>query len=191
MEILLKNIVEKTIDILDPSKQCTELEQLQIYFGLQTLIYNFFVTTLILVLSYITKNFIESLLLFSIFGILRIIAGGYHFNSITKCIVVTTLMMVGGGKCVQIIHIPLPLCIIICIFVNILFFSYIPKGTIKNPYTMKYSLAQQKRLRLLSIALTSIALLSDSIFRTAIILSMSIVLILLLPIWNHKFPTIE
>lgn len=191
MEILLKNIVEKTIDILDPNKQCTKLEQLQIYLGLQTLIYNFFVTTLILVLSYITKNFIESLLLFSIFGILRIITGGYHFNSITKCIVVTTLMMVGGGKCVQIIHIPLPLCIIICIFVNILFFSYIPKGTVKNPYTMKYSLAQQKRLRLLSIALTTIALLSDSIFRTAIILSMSIVLILLLPIWNHKFPTIE
>lgn len=191
MEILLGNIAKKIIDTLDKNKQCTELEQLQMYLGLQTLIYNLLVSTLILTLAYITGNFVESLLLFAIFGTLRIIAGGYHFDSIAKCTLTTTLIMVGGGKCVQIIHISLPLCTILCIFVNILFFSYMPKGTHKNPYTIKYSITQQKRLKLLSTTLSAIALLSNSILRTAIILSMLIVLFLLLPTWHHKFPTIE
>lgn len=188
MNNLLNIITHKIIYTLDKNNTCTEIEYLQMYYGLQNIIYNITVTSLILLLSLIIGTFTETLLSFIVFGILRVTAGGYHFNSISKCIISTTLLMILSGKFSQIIHIHLTLCIISCIFLNTIFFLYIPRGTHKNPYSLEYIKLQQKRLKIISISLTIIAILSDSIFRTTILISMSIVAILLLPTFHHRSP---
>lgn len=99
--------------------------------------------------------------------------------------------MIGGGKFIQSIHISQSICITICILVNIVFFSYIPKGTHNNPYSLEYSVKQHKRLKIVAILLSIISILSNSILRGAIVYSMSIVAILLIPTIKHKFPIIE
>lgn len=191
MEILLNTVALKITDILDKNNQCSSLERLQMFYGLQTLIYNIVVTVLILAFACLIGTFNETLLLFTFFGTLRIIAGGYHFDSVLKCIIATTLIMVGGGKFAQLTHISFPLCILACVFVNIVFFSYTPRGTHKNPFSPKYSLLQQKHLKIVSGIFTLIALSSTSMLRTVIILSMTITAVFLFPIWNHKFPEAE
>ena len=112
MNNLLNIITHKIIYTLDKNNTCTEIEYLQMYYGLQNIIYNITVTSLILLLSLIIGTFTETLLSFIVFGILRVTAGGYHFNSISKCIISTTLLMILSGKFSQIIHIHLTLCII-------------------------------------------------------------------------------
>lgn len=191
MKRVISNTAKKIIKLLDKYNQCTEKERLQMYYGLQNIIYNVVITSFILFLSYISDIFIETLLIFIFFGILRTITGGYHCNSIEKCMASTTLIMIGGGKLVHSIQINPTICIAICILVNIIFFSNRPKGTYKNPYTPEYSMKQHKRLKIISILLSIISVLSNSILRGAIIFSMVIVTILLIPTINHRFPTIE
>lgn len=191
MEFLLSSIAKKIINIIDPQKQYIELERLQMYFGLQTTIYNIVVTTVILLIALTINTFFETLLLFAVFGILRIIAGGYHFNSMTKCVTITTIIIVTGGKCIQSVHISLPICILICIFADIIFFSHTPTGTYKNPYTRDYSILQRKRLRILTVILTIFAILSNTMIRSVIVFSMTIVALLLFPNHRHKSPIVE
>ena len=140
MKNLISYVAKKIINILDKDNQCSEIELLQMFFGLQNILYNVVITASILLISLITDNFIETLLIFTFFGILRIIAGGYHCNSVEKCIITTSLVMIGGGKFIQSIHISQSICITICILVNIVFFSYIPKGTHNNPYSLVHQI---------------------------------------------------
>lgn len=191
MKEIFSNVAKKIINILDENHSCTEIEYMQMLYGIQNILYNVVITGLILFLSYITETFIETLLLFTFFGMLRSIAGGYHCNSIEKCLAATTLIMVGGGKFVQSIQINLPTCIIICILVNIAFFSYIPRGTHNNPYSPEYSIKQHKRLKIISVILTIISIFSNSILRGAIVYSMTVVAILLFPTIKHKSPIPE
>lgn len=190
-EKIFNNVAKKIISILDEDHSCTEIEYIQMLYGIQNILYNVVITGLILFLSYITETFIETLLLFTFFGMLRIIAGGYHCNSIEKCLAATTLIMVGGGKFIQSIQVNLPICIIVCILVNITFFTYIPKGTHNNPYSLEYSIKQHKRFKIISVILTIISIFSNSILRGAIVYSMAIVAILLFPTIKHKPPIPE
>ena len=190
METFFSVFTKKIIHTLDPDNKCTEMEYLQMYYGVQTLIYNIVVTSLILILSYFWKCFPETFLLFATFGTLRLIAGGFHFNSIFKCISVTTLIMLGGGKYVAITALSTPLCIILCIFANIIFLSHTPKETRKNPYSQEYSQLQKRRLSIMSVILTFTAFFVEGL-RTIIIVSMFIVAIFLLPELTHRFQAAE
>lgn len=187
MENLLNIISKKIACKLDKNNQSTETEQLQMYYGLQILLYNVTVTSLILLLSLAISTFFETLLLFAFFGTLRIIAGGYHFSSVWKCVMATTLIMLSGGKFAQLIQIPMPACLFLCLFMDIIFFKHIPRGTLKNPYSAEYSQRQQKLLRIICCFLTLTAILTDSILREIIVIAMSIVMVSLLPIYYHKF----
>ena len=191
MKKIFSNVAWKIITILDKDHSCTEIEYMQMLYGIQNILYNIVITGLILFLSYITETFVETILLFTLFGMLRSIAGGYHCDSIEKCLATTALIMVGGGKFIQSIQINLPTCIIICTLVNIVFFSYIPKGTHNNPYSPEYSHKQHKRLKKISVILTIISIFSNSILRGAIVYSMTVVAILLFPTIKHKSPIPE
>lgn len=191
MKKLIGITAQKIVSLLDRDNQCTEKARLQMFYGLQNIIYNFFITFFILLLSFIFGIFFETLLTYIFFGVLRLLTGGYHCNSIEKCIAATTLIMIGGGTIVHFIHISVLPCIIICLLLNIVFFSYQPKGTLKNPYSHEYSIKQHKRLKIISVMLSVISVFSDTKLRTAIIYSMVIVTILLYPIIRRKSPIPE
>lgn len=191
MERIIGCIATKIINILDTQKQCSSLEQIQMYYGLQNLIYNVVMTGIILFLSCCMNIFWETFLLFLFFGTLRLLAGGYHFDSISKCILSTAIIILGGGKCVQTIQISLPFCILIGLILGILFFSYTPTGSQKNPYSFRYSCLQKKRLRITVCFFICLSLVTKSTLRTSIILSLSIAAALLIPVWNHRFQAPE
>ena len=190
MENFFNIFTKKLIHILDPDNKCTELEYLQMYYGIQTLTYNIIVTSLILILSYFLKCFFETCLLFATFGTLRLIAGGLHFNSIFKCISVTTLIMLGGGKYIANTANDTLLCIVLSKIANTVYLIHIPKGTIKNPYSQEYSHLQKKRLSIVSALLTIIAFFVKEL-RATIVVAMFLVAIFLLPELIHRFQATE
>lgn len=187
---LLTNFINIMIHFLDKDNNYTETEHQQMCFGLQTLLYNVVVTSIILICALLVNVFPETLLLFILFGTIRILAGGYHFNSIPKCISVTALIMIGGGKSAQIIQINFFTCILLCLILSIIFFIHVPKGTKKNPYSYKYSQIQKKRLKIVSCILSLAAILSNPVQRSIIIFAMLIAAIFLLPEKFHKFQSI-
>ena len=186
MESFFKKISEKIINFLDPENQCSEIEKLQMQFALATITYNIFTTLFILFISCLIGSFGETFLLFCIFGLLRITAGGFHFDHILKCITATTFLIVGEGKASQMVQINLPVCLMICLFTNLLFFIHIPRGTANNPYTEAYSQIQKKRLRILSVLLTLCAVCFVR-FRTILLFAMFTAAVLLVPDLNHRF----
>ena len=190
MDAFFHSFPKKIIHILDPDSKCTEIEYFQMYYGIQTLLYNITITSFILFCSYFGKCFIETLLLFTIFGILRLIAGGFHFNSIIKCVSATTLIMLGIGKCLTIFPLNSSLGIILCTITNTIFFIHIPKGTKNNPYSPEYSQLQKKRLRVISLFLSIIAFGTERL-GSIILLSMFIVSIFLIPELIHRSQEVE
>lgn len=186
LESVLKKFSEKIIDFLDTEKQCSEIERLQMHFALETILCNLLTAFFILLVSYLTRSFWESFLLFCVFGLFRSITGGFHFDCMLKCVLVTTFIVVGGGKVSQIIQINLSVCITICLFINLLFFMYIPKGTVNNPYSEIYSQLQKKRLNILSVLLTLCAVYFEGL-RTILLLAMFAAAVLLIPDLYHKF----
>lgn len=188
MKTIFNTFSKQIIQILDPHHNCTKIEYLQMSFGIQILVYNIIVTFSILLFSYICGCFTETLLLFTVFGTLRLIAGGFHFNSLYKCVSITTLIMIGIGKCISVIAFPISFCIVLSIFANIIFFIHIPKGTSKNTYSEKYSQLQKKRLNII-IILFDIAILFINNLREILALSMFIVAIFVLPEIIRRFLT--
>lgn len=190
MERLLKIFSKKLLHLLNIDMYATELEYLQAYYGAQTLLYNIIVTISILLFSYILNCFQETFFLFFVFGMLRLIAGGFHFDSMEKCICATTLVILGGGKYIATVYFPYFLCITLCIFSNLIFFLHIPKGSKKNPYSHNYAHLQKKRLRIMVLFLTITAICKQEA-SPIIAMSMSLTAIFLLPDFLHRFQEVE
>lgn len=143
MECFFKKINFQIIQFLDPENQCSEIEKLQMHFAHAMIAYNILTAFIILFISCLIGSLQETALLFCIFGLLRMTAGGFHFDHILKCIAVTTFLIISEGKITQIMQINLPVCLMICLFTNLLFFIHIPKGTENNPYSEAYSQMQK------------------------------------------------
>lgn len=186
MESIFKKFSKKIIKFLDPENQCSEIEKLQMHFAIEIITYNILITFIILFISCLIGSFWETFLLFCIFGLLRITAGGFHFDHILKCVCVTTFLIVGEGKAAQLVQINLPVCLTICLFTNLLYFIHIPKGTKNNPYSEAYSQLQKKRLRILSVLLTLCAIYFVRL-RTILLFAMFTAAVLLIPDLTHRF----
>lgn len=186
MESYIKKIVEKLTAFPDSENPYSEQEKLQMVFALEIILYNLLTTFVILFIPFLIGSFRETLLLFCIFGLLRLIAGGYHFDHIIKCVVVTSFILITEGKVSQTIQISLPVCLIICFITNLSFFIHIPKGSENNPYSEEYSRLQKKRLRIVSVLLTFFAVCFDPL-RTIVLFAMLTVAILLIPDLYHRF----
>ena len=186
MEKLFSSLAAKIINILDKNNNCTQIERLQMHYGVQTLIYNISTISFIIIAAYIAGTFVEAFLLFLLFGLLRFFVGGYHCNHMESCIFLTSFLILGGSKFAQCVQIPFPICTLLFIIMNSFFYNFLPKGTRKNPFTPKYSKIQQKRLRIIVPLLTLTAFYTDTVLFTIILLSMAYTVILLIQEVYHK-----
>ena len=185
MEHIFYSTIEKITDFLTKDTLCSEARRKQLIYGLQVFAYNVFVISVILILAAICRCFLTSLLIFAVFGTFRSLAGGYHCNSMAKCLLTTTAVIVGSGKCAQFISFSLPVTVLLCIGLNAIFLSHTPRGTEKNPFSDSYSRRQKRRLRIVSIALSCTALFFSPI-RSCILLAMLFAAIFLPPLFGKK-----
>lgn len=185
MEFFFNMLMNKILDFLTKDTLCSESKRNELLYGLQVFSYNILIVSSILILALIFHCFFSTLLVFIVFGILRILAGGYHFNSMGKCFLTTTTVIIGTGKLAHIIQFSLLSTIFLCVVLNIVLLSHTPKGTEKNPFSATFSKLQKQRLQITSIILSCMALCILQ-FRSCILLSMIVVVIFLLPVIIKK-----
>lgn len=186
MEHVFNCMISKIAVFLNKDTQFSETQYLQMYYGLQIVSYNILVVAFILILAAVLQCFLSALLVFTMFAAFRIIAGGFHFNHMGKCLITTTAVIVGSGKLALYIAFSTPLTVILCVFLDIILLTYIPRGTEKNPYSGDFSKLQRKRLCILSAVATLLALCFPRI-RSGILLAMCFAVIFLLPPLIHQW----
>ena len=93
MELLADKIVTY---IVTENSEWTELESMKMKLGVQVLFHNIFMIGLILMFAKILGIFKNSAVLFATFGILKMTAGGVHFQKSYQCLFSTGLFIFSG-----------------------------------------------------------------------------------------------
>lgn len=121
------------VKILNEEYQRTELETAKMIYGLEILLDNLLKVIFIVVLSLVLGIFKESMLVLLGFGILRIKAGGFHFDKNIMCWIVSTLIPIGGGTLISMNFITKEIAILLIFITLVIILLYAPSGTINNP----------------------------------------------------------
>ena len=118
---------------LQQSRQETHKHRYTYYYGSQ-IIYGAINKFLLLILLGLLFNILPQILLVSIsFVMLRVFAGGLHFNSYTKCAYVSLLSFAIMGIMAKYVFLNISQSVIIFLIVFILFLIYAPVEHINRP----------------------------------------------------------
>lgn len=131
----------------------TEEKLEEIEYGLDAIYLNIPKTIIIFGLAIILDIFKDMILLLTFYGILRTFAFGMHASKSWHCLVISTVMFIGGGLVCKYISIPYYVKIIISILSLICIIKYAPADTHKRP------LINAKRRKLYKIVSSIIALI--------------------------------
>lgn len=130
----------------------TEEKLEEIEYGLDAIYLNIPKTIIIFGIAIILGIFKDMILLLTFYGILRTFAFGMHASKSWHCLVISTVMFIGGGLICKYISIPYYVKIIISILSLICIIKYAPADTHKRP------LINAKRRKLYKIVSSIIAL---------------------------------
>ena len=131
----------------------TEEKLEEIEYGLDAIYLNIPKTLIIFGLAIILGIFKDMILLLTFYGILRTFAFGMHASKSWHCLVISTVMFIGGGLVCKYIIIPYYVKIIISILSLICIIKYAPADTHKRP------LINAKRRKIYKIVSSIIALI--------------------------------
>lgn len=131
----------------------TEEKLEEIEYGLDAIYLNIPKTLIIFGLAIILGIFKDMILLLTFYGILRTFAFGMHASKSWHCLVISTVMFIGGGLVCKYISIPYYVKIIISIISLLCIIKYAPADTHKRP------LINAKRRKLYKIVSSIIALI--------------------------------
>ena len=131
----------------------TEEKLEEIEYGLDAIYLNIPKTIIIFGLAIILGIFKDMILLLTFYGILRTFAFGMHASKSWHCLVISTVMFIGGGLVCKYIIIPYYVKIIISILSLICIIKYAPADTHKRP------LINAKRRKIYKIVSSIIALI--------------------------------
>ena len=111
----------------------TEEKLEEIEYGLDAIYLNIPKALIIFGLAIILGIFKDMILLLTFYGILRTFAFGMHASKSWHCLVISTVMFIGGGLVCKYISIPYYVKIIISILSLICIIKYAPADTHKRP----------------------------------------------------------
>ena len=131
----------------------TEEKLEEIEYGLDAIYLNIPKTLIIFGLAIILGIFKDMILLLTFYGILRTFAFGMHASKSWHCLVISTVMFIGGGLVCKYISIPYYVKIIISIISLLCIIKYAPADTHKRP------LINAKRRKIYKIVSSIIALI--------------------------------
>lgn len=125
-------IINKLLKMLDVDKY-SEIEQMKLKLGLQVLCHNIWMTTVILGTTWYLGIFHEALILFLSYGILKMQAGGIHFQKSWQCLLVTSGFIIAGVFIAKHIELSSIHIVLLYIFCLLLLWAIGPQGTKNNP----------------------------------------------------------
>lgn len=127
----------------------TDDEYLILKYGVERLMVDICKTLVVLIATIFLGIWVEFIVFFCAYCLLRTFGGGIHLNNDYLCATVGTVIYIGSIYLAQIITIPLYAILIIYGVLFILYFLYAPAGTKYQPI----GASQKKRLKTISLLL--------------------------------------
>lgn len=111
----------------------TELESLKMKLGFQVLLHNLFMTGFILIVAKALGIFTEAVALFIGYGLLKLTAGGIHFQKSYACLLGTGTFIISGVYLSERIKLHFPGVLLIYLICMYILWIVGPQGTENNP----------------------------------------------------------
>lgn len=127
-------VVERTMNHMKLRKEnWSQLEVMKMQLGFQVLFHNFFMITCILILAKVLGIFSDSVILLISYGMLKLTAGGIHFEKSSICLMSTSAFIIFGVVISR--HLEISFCAVLLIYVVCMIVLWIigPQGTENNP----------------------------------------------------------
>lgn len=146
----METIVKKIVNYLDADERIwNEKERMEMMLGLEILVHNIVMIVTILLMAKVIGIFVEAMLLLTAYGILKMTAGGIHFNKSSSCLLATGAFVMGGAVISHNFSMDILISVwiyIVCIF----FLAFIgPQGTPNNPISRE----KYKKLKIQAICI--------------------------------------
>ena len=141
-----------------PDCSRSEVEQAQIAYGFQVLMYKILTMAVIFFIAALLGLAYETLCVCVGFGLFRLCAGGLHLNTRIGCLLTTGSIMIGGGALGRYVTFPTWSLVIIYAVVLTGVFLIAPQGTLNNPISPQDQKTMKKRSLALAAAYALIAL---------------------------------
>ncbi len=142
----MKIIVNIIVKYLDKDKIIwNDIDRLRMALGLEILIYNIIMIWTILLMAWITKIFLKSIILLSTYGALKMSAGGVHFKKSYACLFGTGIFVWTGVWISDQLNIKLSFTTLIYLVCLIVLIMIGPQGTKNNPISKEHYDKLRKR----------------------------------------------
>lgn len=115
------------------TEKWSELDKMKMKLGFQVFFHNIWMTAVILLTAVFLGIFKEALLLMTAYGLLKINAGGIHFQTSCGCLAATGTFIVGGSFLSGYLDFPIYAIAGIYIVCIIIAWKLVPQGTPNNP----------------------------------------------------------
>ena len=152
--VILKDLfISKSLNLISKHKSLDNYNQVKIKYGLEVM-YNFIMkTSVILLIAAIFNSFIEVLLIFAFYGLLRTFIHGAHGKSNLLCWILTLISYSTGIYIIKNYTIPYFIEIIICFIALLSMVLFAPSDTKYRPLINRN---KRIKFKIISIILTVI-----------------------------------
>lgn len=138
----------------------------EIAYGLEAIYLTFTKTIIIFALAFILGIFKDMLLLLIFYNIIRTTAFGMHAKKSIHCLIISSIMFIGGGLLCKYVDINIYVKLIISLISFICLIKYAPADTYKRPLI---NAKKRKIYKIITIITSSIYLILIILFRNDII----------------------
>ncbi len=166
----------------------TELEQIKMVYGLEIVLDNVLKLLAILVISLVLGIFKEAMFVLVGFGVLRLKAGGFHFDKNIFCWLVSILITIGGGILASTHILTKEIVMVLFILSGILVAMYAPSETT----TFSADRKQKQELKIQSFLMVALYsgltyIFWDNWVGSTLVIGVVCQTISILPIVNKKY----
>ncbi len=144
----METITNKIIGYLDSDENIwDDVDRARMALGLQVLIHNFIMISVILIIAQMVGIPGEAVILLVAYGLLKITAGGIHFKKSATCLLGTGVFVIAGVLASRQLNISLSYMIFIYLICMFIFAIVGPQGTKNNPVSVE----NYKRLKKITV----------------------------------------
>lgn len=187
MERLLKYFAQNLSNGLCRNGERNKLEKDKMQYGIEIMLYNISSVGLILLIALLVGVFKESIIVYLAFGILRLLAGGMHFDTSIECLFTTSFVVIGGAKVSHFYQMEDKLIIAVFIILEIFIWLYAPSGTAEHPIDDEDRNKLKIQSMLVVFIYAVICWFSDTNIKELIIIATCCEVITILPFANRKY----
>lgn len=142
----METMANKIVNYLDTDRKIwNEMDRMRMILGVQILIHNFIMIGAILIAAQIAGMFLESAILLTANGMLKMTVGGVHFKKSSACVLGTGIFVTAGVLLSQRLVMELEHMIFVYIVCLGIIMTVGPQGTENNPFSKESCRKMKKK----------------------------------------------